>query len=163
MKAKAHHIIIDSPIGHLLLREFEGAISLCDWSRAALERNQETPLLLETEKQLTQYFAGCRQSFDLPLAPQGSPFQQKVWQALRAIPFGHTHSYQEIARAIDNKKAVRAVGMANSKNPISIIIPCHRVIRSSGQLGGYAGGLNNKEFLLALECKDIKKDGLGCK
>ena len=158
MKTKEHHIIIDSPLGHLMLCEAEGALTHCNWSQKSLECNLKTDILLETERQLLQYFSGQRQSFELPLAPQGTPFQKSVWQALRAIPFGSTHSYQDIARTIGNEKAVRAVGLANSKNPISIIIPCHRVIRASGYLGGYAGGLECKKFLLALEASHTQSE-----
>ena len=109
------------------------------------------PILLATQKQLSEYFAGQRQHFDLPLTFEGTDFQQKVWQALLSIPFAETRSYRDIAAQIGNVKAVRAVGAANGKNPISIIAPCHRVIGANGQLVGFAGGLNNKHILLQLE------------
>lgn len=102
-------------------------------------------------RQLEQYFNGKRTNFELPLAPQGTTFRQQVWQALTAIPFGETRSYGELAKAINNEKAVRAVGSANGANPIALIIPCHRVIGSNGKLTGYAGGLALKEKLLAHE------------
>lgn len=102
-------------------------------------------------RQLQEYFAGTRQVFDLPLAPQGTAFQQQVWAALCAIPFGETRSYGEQARSIGNENAVRAVGLANGKNPIAIIVPCHRVIGAKGTLTGYAGGLERKRWLLAHE------------
>ncbi len=101
--------------------------------------------------QLAEYFSGLRTIFDLPLAPAGTPFQQKVWQALCDIPYGATCSYKDIAVAIDNPKGVRAVGLANGKNPIAIVIPCHRVIGANGKLTGYAGGLDRKATLLELE------------
>ncbi|MBN8432126.1 methylated-DNA--[protein]-cysteine S-methyltransferase [Microbulbifer salipaludis] len=101
--------------------------------------------------QLRAYFAGERQSFDLPLAAAGTPFQQSVWRALCAIPFGETRSYRALAEAIGNPKAVRAVARANGANPLSIVVPCHRVIGADGTLTGYAGGLEMKARLLALE------------
>jgi len=102
-------------------------------------------------RQLDEYFEGKREQFDLPLAPRGTPFQQQVWQALQRIPYGRTWSYAELAEHIHNPKAIRAVGTANGANPISIIIPCHRVIGSNGTLTGYAGGLERKQLLLQLE------------
>ncbi|VVO25389.1 methylated-DNA--[protein]-cysteine S-methyltransferase [Pseudomonas fluorescens] len=102
-------------------------------------------------RQLDEYFEGKRECFDVPLAPQGTAFQQRVWQALLEIPFGHTWSYARLAEHIGNPKAVRAVGTANGANPISIIIPCHRVIGSNGTLTGYGGGLERKQALLQLE------------
>ena len=112
---------------------------------------EPTPLLLEACRQLREYFAGQRRSFQLPLAPQGTPFQQQVWQALAEIPYGETRTYGEIAEAIGRKGASRAVGAANHRNPLPIFIPCHRVIGANGSLTGYAGGLETKRFLLALE------------
>ncbi|MBD7909916.1 methylated-DNA--[protein]-cysteine S-methyltransferase [Clostridium cibarium] len=111
----------------------------------------ETILLKKAVKELNEYFEGKRSSFDLPLEPGGTEFQKKVWEALIEIPCGETRSYGEIAKVIGNEKAARAVGMANNKNPIMIIIPCHRVIGANGSLVGYAGGLNIKEKLLELE------------
>ena len=110
-----------------------------------------TPILRRTAKQLAEYFAGTRTEFELELAPGGTPFQQLVWSALRAIPFGATVSYGHIARAIGRPAASRAVGAANGRNPIAIIVPCHRVIGSSGALTGYGGGLPAKQFLLEHE------------
>lgn len=111
----------------------------------------ETPLIKEAAKQLKQYFDGKRTSFDLPLEPKGTPFQQAVWEALEEIPYGQTRSYKQIAQRVASPKAYRAVGMANNKNPISIIIPCHRVIGANGKMVGYGGGLEIKEYLLTLE------------
>jgi methylated-DNA-[protein]-cysteine S-methyltransferase len=111
------------------------------------------PLLRRAARELSEYFQGLRREFDLPLAPAGTPFQQKVWAALRDIPFGETRSYRQIAAAVGNPAACRAVGMANSRNPIAVIIPCHRVIGADGSLTGYAGGLDKKRHLLALEQK----------
>lgn len=101
--------------------------------------------------ELDEYFAGKRTSFSIPLAPEGTPFQQDVWSALRAIPFGETRSYSDVAKAIGKPRAVRAVGAANGRNPIGIVVPCHRVIGADGSLTGYAGGMSRKAFLLELE------------
>lgn len=112
---------------------------------------KETPLLKEAYTQLQEYFQGKRKEFQLPLEPKGTEFQRKVWKALESIPYGQTKSYGEIARMIGNEKASRAVGMANNKNPLSIFIPCHRVIGADGKLVGYGGGLDKKIYLLDLE------------
>ena len=112
---------------------------------------KETPLLIEAGVQLHHYFSGKRKSFDLPLFPDGTEFQQNVWSALQAIAYGETRSYGEIAKSIGRSKAARAVGMANNKNPLPIFIPCHRVIGANGKLVGYAGGLDVKQYLLKLE------------
>lgn len=111
----------------------------------------ETDLLKEAAQQLKDYLAGKRKNFNIPLMPEGTEFQQNVWKALQQIPYGKTCTYGEIARKIGNPKACRAVGMANNKNPIGIFIPCHRVIGANGRLVGYAGGLEMKEHLLAIE------------
>ncbi len=116
---------------------------------------QDTPLLLEAKRQLEEYFAGLRASFSLPLNPQGTAFQKKVWQQLEAIPYGQTRTYGQIAAAIGQPTASRAVGGANHNNPIAIVIPCHRVIGASGKLTGYAGGLDIKEKLLRLEGVEV--------
>jgi methylated-DNA-[protein]-cysteine S-methyltransferase len=110
-----------------------------------------TPLLERGREQLLDYLAGLRRDFDLPLAPEGTPFQQQVWAQLRRIPWGETRSYAQLARAVDCPKGFRAVGMANSRNPIPILIPCHRVIGADGKLTGYAGGVELKRKLLEHE------------
>jgi methylated-DNA-[protein]-cysteine S-methyltransferase len=110
-------------------------------------------VLLEAERQLAEYFAGTRRTFELPLDFEGTEFQRSVWAALLTIPYGETRSYGQIARQIGRPKAVRAVGAANGRNPLSIVAPCHRVIGASGELTGFAGGLETKEFLLALEAR----------
>lgn len=115
------------------------------------QQNDAHPILAMTIGQLQEYFNGERVTFSVPLAAKGTPFQQKVWQALTTIPFGQTWSYQDLANAIDNPKAVRAVGLANGKNPISVIVPCHRVIGKNGKLTGYAGGIERKKQLLVHE------------
>ncbi len=111
----------------------------------------EHPILDLTIEQLTKYFDGKLKTFDLPLSPEGTPFQKVVWNALEKIPYGETLSYGDVAVMIGNPKSVRAVGQANNKNPIPIIIPCHRVLGKDGSLVGYAGGLETKKFLLYLE------------
>ncbi len=108
-------------------------------------------VLADLRDQLREYFDGALRQFDLPLAPQGTPFQQSVWQQLLKIPYGETRSYGDLARALDNLGAIRAVGAANGRNPIGIVIPCHRVIGSDGTLTGYAGGIERKQRLLAIE------------
>jgi methylated-DNA-[protein]-cysteine S-methyltransferase len=117
---------------------------------------ENSAALAKVIRQLKAYFATELESFDLPLAPEGTPFQQKVWNELCAIPYGETISYGELARRIGNPNASRAVGLANGSNPIPIIIPCHRVIGASGKLTGYGGGLDVKEKLLALEKKQLR-------
>lgn len=120
--------------------------------------SDDTPLLKEAKRQLEEYFNGSRKEFSLPLKAKGSEFQQKVWNALREIPFGETRTYGEIAKAIGNSKASRAVGNANNKNPIGIVVPCHRVIGSNGKLVGYAGGLDKKSYLLQMEKDYLLKE-----
>ena len=152
-----------SPIGKLLLAASERGLAGVYFEEHkhfkgtyGWARNDSHPVLQQTQLQLAAYFAGNRREFDLPLdLSHGTAFQQLVWQALRTIAFGNTVSYLEIAKCIGNPGAVRAVGAANGRNPISIVVPCHRVIASSGALTGYAGGLNNKTALLALEVKSM--------
>ncbi len=115
---------------------------------------ENDPILTQTIKQLDEYFMGQRKTFDLPVSVVGTEFQNKVWDALTTIPYGETWSYQDLANAIGNPKAVRAVGLANGKNPVSVIVPCHRVIAKSGKLTGYAGGVETKAKLLELEQRD---------
>ena len=113
--------------------------------------DERHPVLIETERQLEEDFAGRRTAFDVRLDFTGTSFQRKVWNALLTIPFGQTRSYGQIAKQIGNPRAVRAVGAANGRNPVSIVAPCHRVIGSTGELTGFAGGLDVKAYLLALE------------
>lgn len=116
----------------------------------------ETQLLKEAAKQLEEYFKGKRKDFNLPLEPNGTEFQKRVWEVLQTIPYGDTWSYKQVAEKIGNPRASRAVGMANNKNPIAIFIPCHRVVGANGKLVGYAGGLEIKEYLLKIEaCTNI--------
>lgn len=116
----------------------------------------------DAKAQILEYFEGRRKSFDIPLSMKGTEFQKRVWSALRRIPYGETRSYQEIAEMVGNRKAARAVGMANNRNPIAIIVPCHRVIGKNGKLVGYAGGVNKKQYLLEQEAyviSDYKRNG----
>ncbi|NYH15851.1 methylated-DNA--[protein]-cysteine S-methyltransferase [Paraburkholderia bryophila] len=151
--------LMDSPVGQLKLVANGERLAAILWENdkpnrvrlgTSIEAN-DRPILIESERQLNEYFAGKRQAFDLALDFQGTEFQKKVWHALLTIPFGQTRSYKEIALQIGNVNAVRAVGAANGKNPISIVAPCHRVIGASGELTGFAGGLANKMLLLSLE------------
>ncbi len=144
----------DSPLGSILIVEKGSAITelhFSDKERPCETPCRETTLLKKAALQLDEYFSGNRKFFDLPLAPCGTDFQQNVWRALQDIPYGQTRSYGQIAEAAGNEKAARAVGMANNRNPIAIIIPCHRVIGSDGKLVGYGGGLDKKAYLLDLE------------
>lgn len=148
-----------SPVGELKLVASDNGLAAVLWENdnpkrvplQPLKQDNNHPVLAEAEKQLSEYFAGKRTSFTVALDPVGTGFQKKVWDALRTIPFGQTRSYGQIAKQIGNPKAVRAVGGANGKNPLSIIAPCHRVIGSSGKLTGFAGGLDIKAQLLELE------------
>ena len=154
-----HAKIIATPVGDLTLIASAKGLSAILWENEGsqrvplkpISRDDQHPILCETERQLREYFAGQRQQFDLPYDTVGTEFQKKVWQALTTIPFGETRSYRQIAEQIGNPKAVRAVGAANGKNPLSIVAPCHRVIGSNGTLTGFAGGLPVKAFLLELE------------
>ncbi|PZR46147.1 methylated-DNA--[protein]-cysteine S-methyltransferase [Paraburkholderia fungorum] len=151
--------LMHSPVGELKLVANGNRLAAILWendkpNRVRLPESIEAadrPILLETERQLNEYFAGTRDRFDLEFDFQGTEFQKKVWAALLTIPFGETRSYSDIATQIGNINAVRAVGAANGRNPISIVAPCHRVIGASGDLTGFAGGLANKMFLLSLE------------
>ena len=150
----------NTKIGRIGMEENGVAITRLDFinkdAQEEIIEKQETVLLKEAIKQLNEYLDGKRTLFDLPLEPKGTEFQKKVWNALKEIPFGETRSYGEIAKIIGNEKASRAVGMANNKNPIAIIVPCHRVIGANGKLVGYAGGLDLKEKLLKLESNNNK-------
>lgn len=149
-------IFYDSPVGRILIIEDGSAITQLYFFDEISSNDvtiKETTLLKEAGVQLNEYFAGKRKVFELPVALSGTAFQLRVWKALQDIPYGQTRSYGQIARTIGNEKASRAVGMANHNNPISIIIPCHRVIGSNGKLVGYGGGLDKKAYLLELEKK----------
>jgi len=155
--------LLASPVGQLRLMASDTGLAAILWENDkpgrvplvnavanVLEQNDHA-ILVETERQLGEYFAGARTTFDLPLDPVGTDFQRRVWRALLTIPYGQTRSYADIARQVGSPAAVRAVGAANGRNPISIVTPCHRVIGSTGQLTGFAGGLETKAYLLKLE------------
>jgi methylated-DNA-[protein]-cysteine S-methyltransferase len=145
-----HYNYYLSPIG-LLEVGGDTAIQSLFFVDAQREAVQSCPLVEEAIRQLTEYFTGERRDFDLPLEMDGTLFQRRVWQQLLAVPYGKTASYMDIANGLGNPKAIRAVGAANGQNPISIIVPCHRIIGSNGKLIGYGGGLWRKEWLLRHE------------
>jgi methylated-DNA-[protein]-cysteine S-methyltransferase len=157
-----------SPVGKLTLVAGDHGLAAILWENddpkrvrlGPLKEDDSHPVLLEAERQLNDYFAGKRESFSLELDFIGTAFQNKVWKALVEIPFGETRTYAQIAQRIGHPAAVRAVGAANGKNPISIVAPCHRVIGSNGKLTGFAGGLKAKEFLLRLESRGCRADEL---
>ncbi|MDD6050453.1 MAG: methylated-DNA--[protein]-cysteine S-methyltransferase [Clostridiales bacterium] len=145
-----------TPIGPLLIREEEGAICAIEFTKA-LPCPPETPLLQEAVRQLSAYFDGTLTSFDLPLRMEGTAFRIACWQVLCQIPYGETISYSEQARRIGQTKAARAVGGANHHNPISIVVPCHRVVGADGSLTGYGGGMDKKAWLLMHERRTLEK------
>ena len=141
----------ETVLGSVTFVEEDGALLAISTHRTFEGMEQETPLIKEAYRQLSEYLKGERKGFDLPLLIKGTTFQQQVWKALLEIPYGETRSYKQIAVAIGNPKAVRAVGMANNRNPLLIVVPCHRVIGANGKLVGYGAGIEKKEFLLRLE------------
>lgn len=143
--------VFSTPAGWIKLTEDQGFLVKLELLDDREEGGQESILLEEAEKQLSAYFRGERQNFDLPLKSQGTDFQEKVWKVLQTIPYGQTRSYKQVAEAIGNEKASRAVGGANNKNPLPILVPCHRVVGSNGAMVGYGLGLPVKKQLLALE------------
>ena len=151
--------MMNTALGSLLIKASNTAITQIHF----MQDNDPVPELLGnsvTEQcigELAEYFAGERKTFDIAIQPKGSAFQEKVWKALLQVPYGETRSYGELAQAIEQPKAARAIGMANNRNPIPIIIPCHRIIASDGKLTGYSGGLDNKRYLLALETQQKAK------
>jgi len=158
---KYYYSVMKSPVGDITLIADDENLCSIYWPNqepdkkkfSDLERKDNSKVLRTAVKQLNQYFKGNRSVFDLPIQMDGTDFQRNVWHALSSIKFGETVSYRDIANKVGNPKAVRAVGAAIGKNPISIIIPCHRVIGPNGKLTGFAGGLDTKEFLLDLESR----------
>ena len=152
-----HYTFHESPIGALLLAGSGAALELVGFPTGSMARQphaewrRDDHAFAEARKQLSAYFSGQLKQFELELAPSGTAFQLQVWQALQAIPYGETCSYRDIAERIDRPRAVRAVGHANGRNPLPVIVPCHRVIGSNGALTGFGGGLPTKTFLLNLE------------
>lgn len=157
-----HYTYTDSPVGRLLLAGEGGALCLVGFQSAPAPRQPEPSWvraeapLREAVRQLRAYFDGRLRSFDLELVPRGTDFQKRVWDALRSTPYGETVSYGELSRRIGRPTASRAVGAANRANPLPIVLPCHRVIGSTGQLVGYASGLDIKKTLLALEARCLR-------
>lgn len=155
-------LVVSSPVGELLLESSGEALTRLDFiedgdTRAPTDTGVQVDVILASAaRQMEEYFRGRRRSFDLPLAPAGTEFQRRVWHALRSIPFGSTTTYGEIARRIGQASASRAVGAANGRNPIGIIVPCHRVMGAAGDLVGYGGGMDRKRWLL-----DHERDALG--
>jgi methylated-DNA-[protein]-cysteine S-methyltransferase len=151
--------MMESPVGKLKLVASDKGLAAILWENDSPRRvrlgevveEERHPVLIETERQLGEYFAGKRRDFSIALDVRGTRFQKDVWEALLAIPFGETRSYGELAKQLGNPRATRAVGAANGRNPLSIIVPCHRVVGSSGKLTGFAGGLDAKAHLLGLE------------
>ncbi len=147
---------VDSPVGPLRLGASPVALHILEFADGPREEAATPwhPVLDQVRRELDEYFAGQRRSFEVPLRHQGTAFQERVWIALRKIEYGQTVSYLEQARSVGDEKAVRAVAQANGQNPIAILIPCHRVVNADGSLGGYGGGLLRKQFLLDLERGD---------
>lgn len=152
--------LMDSPVGHIRLHAHSGLLTGIEFNAQGNGAgNDSDPVLLETERQLNDYFAGQRRDFDLPLASEGTEFQKKVWAQLRKIPYGETVTYGEIAKRLGLATIVsRAVGAANGANPLPIVVPCHRVIGADGRLTGYSSGLDIKRALLLLENPDVVVD-----
>jgi len=158
-----NYAYLETPIGKLLIAGDNEAICHIGFPKKGKPVQPEADWkpssrgpVAEAIRQLREYFTGCRTGFDLPLKPEGTPFQENVWRHLQDIPYGETISYGELARRVGNPNASRAVGAANGCNPIPIVIPCHRVIGSNGKLVGFGGGLPIKEALLALETKQLR-------
>lgn len=150
-------LVMESPVRTLTLVEEDGALTEVRFGLdVRKECLQSTPLLRQAEAELNEYFSGERKTFTVPLRPQGTPFQLKCWNALLQIPYGETRTYGQQAAMIGQPKACRAVGMGNHRNPLSIFIPCHRVVGKDGTLTGYGGGIDIKEKLLQLERMNVK-------
>lgn len=152
MHATFYTTYYSSPVGHILITGTETCITTALFCEEAGQESGNLPDVVKNcAQQLDEYFSGNRKSFELPMQPAGTNFQQQVWQQLKSIDYGSTVSYMDVARAVSGEKAIRAIGAANGRNPICIIVPCHRVIGSDGSLTGYAGGLWRKEWLLKHE------------
>jgi len=157
-----YYCYFDTPIGELLLAGEDGALSMIGFPKGSMRRDPEPDWiynekpLAKARRQLQEYFDGERKTFDLPLQLNGTEFQVSVLEALQKIPYGETVSYGEIAKRIGRPKAMRAVGAANGRNPIPIVVPCHRVIGSSGDMTGFGGGIDTKEALLRLEAENTQ-------
>ncbi len=152
-----HYCHVDTPVGRLTVAATDAGLHAIEFpenrhpQRRAGWVEADHPLLRQARGELDEYFAGTRRTFDLPLSPQGTPFQRQVWLALASIPYGRTESYAQLAARVERPAAMRAVGGANGRNPLPIVLPCHRVIGADGSLTGFGGGLPTKRFLLQLE------------
>lgn len=157
---KIYTCTVSTPIGAVTLTADDNALVGLDLDTKKPYTAPTTSLLYDVRRQLDEFFAGTRLDFDIPISLSGTDFQLRVWEALRTIPYGATASYSDVAAMVHNPLAARAVGNANNKNPIAIIVPCHRVINANGSLGGYGGGEYIKQFLLDLEASTLA--GLRC-
>ena len=147
-----NYYLYEMPVGTVVIIADDTAVTGISFGKApAGAQKAETQVIKKAAAQFGEYFRGERKAFDLPLSPRGTEFQKKVWDALVRIPYGETRTYGQIAAEVGNPKASRAVGLANNRNPLAIIVPCHRVVGANGTLTGYAGGLGNKQLLLDLE------------
>jgi methylated-DNA-[protein]-cysteine S-methyltransferase len=146
--------LITTPLGQMIASADEHAITSLEFGNTSVQ-NSDHPLLVQLEVELYEYFAGKLKTFTLPLNPQGTPFQKRVWEILCTLGYGETISYAQESERFGNPQSIRAVANANGRNPIAILIPCHRVIATGGGLGGYSGGIEKKEFLLQLEKKNL--------
>jgi len=161
---KLAYKLMASPVGELKLVASEKGLVAILWENdnprrvllGEMKNDVRQPILLETERQLKEYFEGKRQEFSIPLDMRGTAFQKNVWEALLAIPFGETRSYGQLAKQLGRPSAARAVGGASGRNPLSIVVPCHRVIGASGELTGFAGGIGAKERLLKIESQNAR-------
>lgn len=155
---ETHTCTLDSPIGALEITGMEAGISAIAFLDDPAPTSEDIPPdLADCVRQLEEYFAGTRKEFTVELAPKGTPFERRVWAHLLDIPFGETRTYAQIAEALGDPKTIRAVGRANGRNPLAIIVPCHRVIGSNGDLVGYGGGLWRKEWLLTHEGRPVQQ------
>ena len=147
--------VISSPLGNLLIVELDDSLVSVGFTENNITPSPDTEILSKTKTQLDEYFSGTRKEFELPLNPLGTDFQKKVWQELQLIPYGVTKTYQQVANRLGDPKSIRAAARANGQNPIAIIIPCHRVIGSNGEMTGFAGGIPRKKDLLSLEGAEV--------
>jgi methylated-DNA-[protein]-cysteine S-methyltransferase len=164
LPAAAVRDVVKTPVGELTLVASPEGLHFVGWVAgplAELPLRPDAPILRAAKQQLGEYFAGERRTFDVPLAPQGTPFQLRAWRELSKIPYGETISYGEQARRVGDPKRARAVGAANGRNPIAIVVPCHRVIGKNGALTGFGGGMEAKRILLALEQGRADSRGVG--
>ena len=155
MKPQIYTCTVPSPIGMLTLAATDAALLTLELDTHKAPEPPTSPLLCEVCRQIGEYFDGVRRDFDVPFELHGTDFQRRVWNALRTIPYGATASYRDVAEMVHNPLAARAVGNANNKNPIALIVPCHRVINADGSLGGYGGGEHIKQYLLNFEASNL--------